>query len=105
MAANDLEVGGTDQTFNMLVGRDVMKAKLRNRRPCSHLNLLEGTDGKEKMSKSLDNYIAITDAPHDMYGKVMSIPDTSIGNYFELATFTPLDEVEKIKKRHRRTKR
>jgi tyrosyl-tRNA synthetase len=59
--------------------------------------LLEGTDGKEKMSKSLDNYVGITDEPNDMYGKIMSIPDSSIGNYFELCTFTPLSEVEKIR--------
>lgn len=94
----DLEVGGTDQKFNMLMGRDVMK--INNIEPQSVLtfNVLEGLDGKEKMSKSLDNYIGITDEPNDMYGKTMSIPDSSIGNYFELATFTPMDEVEKIRK-------
>lgn len=94
----DLEVGGTDQHFNMLVGRDVME--MNNKVPQSVLSfkLLEGTDGKEKMSKSLDNYITITDEPNDMYGKVMSIPDSSIRNYFELCTFTPMDEVENIRK-------
>jgi tyrosyl-tRNA synthetase len=94
----DMEVGGTDQTFNMLMGRDTMK--IANLEPQAVLSfaLLEGTDGKEKMSKSLDNYVGVTDAPPDMYGKVMSIPDTSVGNYFELATYTPLEEVEKIRK-------
>ncbi len=92
----DLEVGGTDQTFNMLLGRDIMK--MNNQAPQAVLSfkLLEGTDGKEKMSKSLDNYIAITDVPSDMYGKVMSIPDSSIINYFELCTFTPEDLVQEI---------
>lgn len=93
----DLEVGGTDQYFNMLMGRQIMT--IHNQEPQAVLSfkILEGIDGKEKMSKSLNNYIAITDEPKDMYGKVMSIPDTSIGNYFELCTFTPTDEVEKIR--------
>ncbi len=94
----DLEVGGTDQLFNMLVGRDVMEMNQKSPQAVLSFRLLEGTDGKEKMSKSLDNYIGITDLPNDMYGKVMSIPDSSIGNYFELCTFTPMEEVEKIKK-------
>lgn len=94
----DLEVGGTDQTFNMLIGRDVMKFNNQEPQAVLAFKLLEGTDGKEKMSKSLDNYIGITDEPNDMYGKTMSIPDSSIGNYFELCTFTSLNEVEKISK-------
>jgi len=93
----DLEVGGTDQLFNMLVGRDIMEMNKKTPQAVLSFKLLEGTDGKEKMSKSLDNYIGITDEPNDMYGKVMSIPDSSIGNYFELCTFTPMDEVENIK--------
>ncbi|QQR50581.1 tyrosine--tRNA ligase [Candidatus Nomurabacteria bacterium] len=93
----DLEIGGTDQTFNMLMGRDVMKANGQPEQAVLACDLLVGTDGKEKMSKSLDNYIAITDTPEDMYGKVMSIPDASIANYFELATFTPLNEIDEIK--------
>ena len=95
----DLEVGGTDQLFNMLVGRDVMEMNQKTPQAVLSFKLLEGTDGKEKMSKSLDNYIGITDEPNDMYGKVMSIPDSSIGNYFELCTFTPMDEVEDIQKK------
>jgi tyrosyl-tRNA synthetase len=93
----DLEVGGTDQLFNMLVGRDVMEMNKKEPQAVLSFRLLEGTDGKEKMSKSLDNYIGITDEPNDMYGKVMSIPDSSITNYFELCTFTPMEEVEEIK--------
>lgn len=97
--ACDLEIGGTDQTFNMLVGRDVMKMYKQPEQAVLAVKILEGTDGKEKMSKSLDNYIGITDEPNDMYGKVMSIPDSSIATYFELCTFTPLPEVEEIKKK------
>jgi len=95
----DLEVGGTDQTFNMLMARPIMKANKQDPQAVLAFKLLEGTDGKEKMSKSLDNYIGIADEPNDMYGKVMSIPDSSIVNYFELCTFTPLSEVEEIKKK------
>lgn len=94
----DLEVGGTDQHFNMLMGRDVMKINKQNPQAVLSFKILEGIDGKEKMSKSLDNYIGVTDEPNDMYGKVMSIPDFVIVSYFELCTFTSLDEVEKIKK-------
>ncbi len=94
----DLEIGGTDQTFNMLMGRDVMKMNHQPEQSVMALDILPGLDGKEKMSKSLDNYISIIDEPNDMYGKVMSIPDTSIVTYFKLATYTPLAEVEKINK-------
>lgn len=93
----DLEVGGTDQTFNMLMGRDIMKA---NNMPMMQsvlsFDILIGLDGKEKMSKSLENYIAITDTPNDMFGKIMSIPDSLLSNYYELCTFTPMEEVERI---------
>lgn len=94
----DLEVGGTDQTFNMLMGRHIMKNNKQESQSVLAFQLLVGLDGKEKMSKSLDNYIAITDAPEDMYGKVMSIPDSAIVSYFELCTFTPMDEVLNVKK-------
>ncbi len=93
----DLEVGGTDQHFNMLMGRQVMNIHGQKPQAVLSFKLLEGLDGKEKMSKSLDNYVGITDEPNDMYGKIMSIPDSSIGNYFELCTFAPMDEIENIR--------
>lgn len=93
----DLEVGGTDQTFNMLMGRDVLKANKLEPQAVLTFKLLEGTDGKEKMSKSLDNYIGITDEPNDMYGKVMSIPDYALPNYFELCTDKQLSEIKKMR--------
>lgn len=92
----DLEVGGTDQTFNMLVGRDVMKASGQEPQAVISFKLLVGLDGKEKMSKSLDNYVSVTDTPEDMYGKLMSIPDTALRDYFDLCTFTPLDTIQEI---------
>ena len=98
----DLEVGGTDQIFNMLMGRKVMEMVKSDKREIQAVlafKLLEGTDGKEKMSKSLDNYIGVTDEPSDMCGKVMSIPDSSIINYFELCTTIPMDEIEDMQKK------
>lgn len=92
----DLEIGGTDQHFNMLMGRDVMKLNKQSEQAVMSLDILEGLDGKEKMSKSLDNYIGITDEPNDMFGKVMSIPDSLITRYFTLAAYTPLSEVSEI---------
>lgn len=94
----DLEVGGTDQTFNMLVGRDLMSKETPKMTEQSVLafKLLEGTDGKEKMSKSLGNYIGITEEPNSMFLKVMSLPDTSIMNYFELCTDLSMEEIAKI---------
>lgn len=95
----DMEIGGTDQTFNMLMGRDVMKANKAPEQAVMSMEIIVGTDGKEKMSKSLDNYISIIDAPSDMFGKVMSIPDSAIAQYFRLATYTPLSEIEDIEKK------
>ena len=94
----DLEVGGTDQTFNLLMGRKVMEMTGRDPQSILSFELLVGLDGKEKMSKSLDNYIAITDAPADMFGKVMSISDSALASYYELCTFTPMDEVKSLMK-------
>ena len=91
--ACDLEVGGTDQTFNMLMGRKIMEVNKRPPQAVLSFALLVGLDGKEKMSKSLDNYVGITDAPNDMFGKIMSISDTAIPSYLELCTFTPMSEV------------
>ncbi|MFA5830986.1 MAG: tyrosine--tRNA ligase [Candidatus Paceibacterota bacterium] len=92
----DLEAGGTDQTFNMLMGRDVMKVNHAKEQSVLSFELLVGTDGKEKMSKSLGNYVAITDEPSDMYGKIMSVPDSALKNYFELCTYTPMETVKEI---------
>ncbi len=92
----DLEIGGTDQTFNMLMGRDVMRMNKQPEQSVMSMDILEGLDGKEKMSKSLDNYVSITDEPANMYGKIMSIPDALIPRYFLLATYTPAAEVAEI---------
>ncbi len=92
----DLEVGGTDQTFNMLIGRDVMKMYKQEPQAVLSFSLLVGLDGKEKMSKSLDNYVAINDTPSDMYGKIMSIPDSVIEEYFTLCTYTSKDDIDEI---------
>lgn len=89
----DLEIGGTDQTFNMLVGRDVMKMSKLREQSVLALEILTGTDGKEKMSKSLDNYIGITETPTEIFGKVMSLPDSLMISYFTLATYTPVSEI------------
>ena len=92
----DLEIGGTDQTFNMLMGRDIMKGNGVEAQSVMSMELLVGLEGKEKMSKSLDNYVGITEIPRDMFGKIMSITDSVIGTYFKLATYTPLSELEEI---------
>jgi len=93
----DVELGGTDQRFNLLLGRQVQEAAGQDPQVCMMLPLLEGTDGTEKMSKSLDNAIGITEAPEDMYGKVMSIPDDLIYRYTELITDVPTDALAKVK--------
>lgn len=92
----DLEIGGTDQLFNIMMGRSVMKTHNVEEQAVMTLSLLPGTDGDLKMSKSQDNYIGITEAPEMMYGKVMSIPDQLLSKYFELAAITPLSEVQVI---------
>jgi len=93
----DVELGGTDQRFNLLLGRHVQEAEGQAPQVCMMLPLLEGTDGTEKMSKSLDNAIGITEAPEDMYGKVMSIPDALIYRYVELITDVPTEELAQVK--------
>lgn len=93
---SDLEIGGTDQKFNMLAGRNIQRAYNQKPQDIITMALLPGTDGR-KMSKSYGNTIAITDAPNDMYGKIMSIPDELIINYFELCSRLPLKKTEKIK--------
>jgi tyrosyl-tRNA synthetase len=93
----DLEIGGTDQTFNNLMGREVMKTNHKDPQSVMTLEILPGTDGGEKMGKSLDNYIGIAEEAGEIFGKVMSIPDSVMTKYYELATYTPLAEVEEIK--------
>jgi len=93
----DIELGGTDQRFNLLVGRNLQKEYGQEPQVLIMMPILEGLDGSEKMSKSLDNYIGIKDKPTDMYGKVMSLPDELIVRYFELVTDIDLQEVGKIK--------
>lgn len=82
----DLEIGGTDQTFNMLMGRDVMKINNTPPQAVISCNILKGLDGKEKMSKSLDNYISINEPASEIFGKVMSIPDSLLEEYLILCT-------------------
>jgi len=93
----DIELGGTDQKFNLLVGRDIQREYNQEPQVIITLPLLEGTDGVEKMSKSLNNYIGINESPQEMYGKVMSVPDNLMVKYFELVTDVSLDEIKKIK--------
>jgi len=94
----DVELGGTDQKFNLLMGRQLQKAYGQPEQDILMMNYLIGLDGKEKMSKSLGNYIAINDVPKDMYGKVMSIPDNLISHYYELCTDITSGGLDVIKK-------
>jgi tyrosyl-tRNA synthetase len=94
----DIELGGTDQTFNLLAGRTIQKAYSQPPQDILTVPILEGTDGVVKMGKSENNYIAVDDEPNEMYGKVMSIPDKLIVKYFELATNVPTGELEEINK-------
>ncbi len=82
---SDVELGGTDQKFNLLVGRDLQREYNQDPQVIITLPLLEGTDGKEKMSKSYDNHIGLHDSPEDMYGRTLSIPDAMIEKYYRLA--------------------
>ena len=93
----DVELGGTDQKFNLLVGRDIQREYGQNPQSIITLPLLEGTDGVEKMSKSYDNYIALDDSPEDMYGKIMSINDSMILKYYKLAVFAERKKVNEVK--------
>ena len=86
---SDVEFGGTDQMFNLLVGRELQEMMGQRPQQCFMMPILPGTDGVQKMSKSLDNYIAVDEAPADMYGKVMSIADNMIVPYYELLTDLP----------------
>ena len=93
----DLELGGTDQKFNLLVGRELQKQYGQEPQCILTMPLLEGLDGVEKMSKSKGNYVGITDAPADMFGKLMSISDEMMWRYIELLSFMPLDAMAALK--------
>lgn len=92
----DVELGGTDQLFNLLAGRELMEKMELEPQVCLTLPLLEGTDGVQKMSKSYGNYIGLTDAAEDMFGKVMSIPDELMAKYYRLCTALPVDEIDAL---------
>ena len=96
---SDVELGGTDQKFNLLVGRDLQREYDQEPQSIITLPLLEGTDGIEKMSKSYDNYIALDDSAKDMYGKLMSINDSMITKYYKLAVFADKEKVLSIEKK------
>ena len=93
----DIELGATEQKFNILKGRDLQKNFGMDPQICMLLPILEGLDGVEKMSKSLNNYISITDIPNDMFGKIMSISDDLMFRYYEIITDIPLEEIAQIK--------
>ncbi len=93
---SDVELGGTDQTFNNLIGRDIQRMYGRKPQVVITMPILVGLDGKEKMSKSKGNYIGVTDQPNDMFGKVMSISDEMMENYFTLLTDLPAEKIAEL---------
>ncbi len=95
----EIEVGGRDQKFNLLMGRKVQKKYKQDQQDIITVPLLEGTDGVRKMSKSYQNYIGLTESPQKMYGKIMSIPDSLIWKYFNLLTDISLKEIENMKQK------
>lgn len=94
---SDVEMGGTDQRFNLLMGRELQKDEGMRPQTVMMVPLLEGLDGVQKMSKSLGNYVGITDTPNDMFGKLMSITDDLMWRYFDLLSFRPLEEITGLK--------
>jgi tyrosyl-tRNA synthetase len=94
----DVELGGTDQKFNLLMGRHLQEVYGQKPQVVLTMPILEGLDGVQKMSKSLNNYIGISDAPDDMFGKIMSISDDLMWRYFELLSFRPMTEIENWRK-------
>ena len=92
----DVEMGGTDQTFNLLMGRTLQGRYGQESQVCITVPILEGLDGVNKMSKSLGNYVAIYDAPGTMYQKILSMPDTLIARYYEFLSFKPMEEVDAL---------
>ena len=95
---SDVEFGGTDQMFNLLVGRELQGMMDQTPQQCFMMPILVGTDGVQKMSKSLDNYVAVDESPVDMYGKLMSVSDDQILSYFEYLTDVPMVELTSISK-------
>lgn len=93
----DVELGGTDQRFNLLMGRELQKSQGQKQQTVLMVPLLEGLDGVQKMSKSLNNYIGITDSPTEMFGKVMSISDVLMWRYYDLLSFKPLEAIAQLK--------
>jgi tyrosyl-tRNA synthetase len=93
----DVELGGTDQKFNLLMGRELQKVNGQSPQCVVMMPLLEGLDGVKKMSKSSNNYIGISEAPSEMFGKIMSISDVLMWRYYELLSFRPLSEIEQFK--------
>lgn len=92
----DIELGGTDQKFNLLMGRELQKQEGQSPQIILTMPLLEGLDGVKKMSKSLNNYVGITDLPNDMFGKLMSISDTLMWRYYELLSFKTFSEISEL---------
>ena len=92
----DVELGGTDQKFNLLVGRELQRQYGQNPQVILTMPILEGLDGVQKMSKSLNNYIGINDQPGEMFGKIMSISDELMWRYFELLSFRPMSEIDEF---------
>jgi len=101
MLETDVEMGGTDQKFNLLVGRHLQQHYGQEPQVIITLPLLEGLDGVQKMSKSLDNYVGITEPPDEMFGKLMSISDEMMWRYFDLLSFKGNDELAALKQRVR----
>ena len=93
----DVELGGTDQRFNLLMGRELQKEQGQSQQAVLMMPLLEGLDGVQKMSKSLNNYIGIIDEPNEMFGKIMSISDELMWRYYDLLSFKPLEEIAALK--------
>jgi tyrosyl-tRNA synthetase len=98
----DVELGGTDQKFNLLVGRELQKQFGQEPQCILTMPLLEGLDGKEKMSKSLGNYVGINESPQEIFGKLMSISDELMWRYIELLSFEPAATIQQWKKEHPR---
>ena len=94
----DAELGGTDQKFNLLVGRELQRQYGKPQQVVMTMPILEGLDGVQKMSKSLGNYIGVSESAHEMFGKLMSISDTLMWRYFELLSFRPLEQIVELKR-------